>query len=305
MKKIAILLLTLVLCAGAVTASAGTKIKVGVVGSSNEQWTDILAPMLAKEGIELEIITFSDFVQPNIALANGDIDMNAFQHYNYLINWNEENSDTYGKRIVPIGETYIAPLGLYSDKYKSVDEIKDGDTILVVNDVVNEARALSLLEKVNLIKLNPDINSYATVLDITSNPKNLVFKELDAAMIASQMSDKSVAAGFMNGLYASQSGYKQENAIATESFNPDDPVQHGIVNVIAVREEDADNPVYKRIAEAYQCDEVKQFFEKVYPGIFIPAWEDKKDSVSDNSNKAAKAANDGSDAADSSSASDS
>lgn len=300
MKKIAILFLTLVMCAGAITAFASTKVKVGVVGSSNEQWTDILAPLLAKEGIELEIITFSDFVQPNIALANGEIEMNAFQHYNYLNNWNEENSKTYGKKLVPIGETYIAPLGLYSNKYKSVDEIKDGETILVVNDVVNEARALALLEKLNLIKLNPNINSYATVLDITSNPKNLIFKELDAAMIASQMSDKSVAAGFMNGLYASQSGYKQEDAIATESFNPDDPVQHGIVNIIAVREEDADNPVYKRIAEAYQCDEVKQFFEQVYPGIFIPAWTDNNKSESGNSKETAKTVKDGSDTSDSS-----
>ena len=122
--------------------------------------------MLANEGIEIEIVYFSDYVMPNIALAEGDVDMNAFQHYNFMNNWNAENAASYGsgKGLAAIGEALIAPLSLYSNVYKSVDEIKKGDTILVMNDVVNEARALQMLAQLGLVKLDENLTSYIPFL---------------------------------------------------------------------------------------------------------------------------------------------
>ena len=278
MKKILALLVVLILSLSLVASAETTHVKVGVVGSTNEQWTDVLVPMLAEEGIELEIVFFSDYVMPNIALASGEIDMNAFQHYNFMNNWNTENAETYGNSLAAIGETLIAPLSLYSDKYDSVEEIQKGDTILVMNDVVNEARALQMLASLGLITLADDLTSYATVLDIIDNPLELNIVELDAATIGSQMADSSVAAGFMNGQYATRAGYPHEEAIAVEAFDPENPDQHGIVNIIAVCEKDLENPVFKRIAEAYQCDEVAEVFATLYAGSFVPAWNTEKEA---------------------------
>ena len=272
MKKVLSLLVVLVLSLSLVSFAETTYVKVGVVGSTNEQWTDVLVPMLAKEGIEIEIVYFSDYVMPNIALASGEIDMNAFQHYNFMNNWNAENAETYGNTLAAIGETLIAPLSLYSDKYDSVEEIKAGDTVLVMNDVVNEARALQMLASLGLITLADNLTSYATVLDIVEYNVDINIVELDAANIGSQMSDSSVAAGFMNGQYATQAGYAHEEAIAVEAFDPNNPDQHGIVNIIAVCEKDLENPVFKRIAEAYQCPEVAEVFATLYAGSFVPAW---------------------------------
>ena len=272
MKKILCLVLAFLLLA--VAAAETVSVKVGVVGSTNEQWTDVLVPMLAEEGIEIEIVYFSDYVMPNIALAEGDVDLNAFQHYNFMNNWNAENAATYGtgNGLVAIGETLIAPLSLYSNVYTDVSEIKEGDTILVMNDVVNEARALQMMATLGLITLDSEITSYATVLDIIDNPLNLNIIELDAAMVGSQMSDASVACGFMNGQYATQAGYAHESAIAVEAYDPANADQHGIVNIIAAKAEDAENPTYLRIAEAYQCDEVAEIFNTLYAGSFVPAW---------------------------------
>ena len=175
-------------------------------------------------------------------------------------------------KLVAIGETLIAPLSLYSDKYTSVDQFQKGDTILVMNDPTNETRALQMLASLNLIKLADNLTSYATVVDIVENPLELNIYEMDASMIGSQMSDSSVAAGFMNGQYATQAGYPHESAIAIEAFDPNNADQRGIVNIIAARETDAENPVYLRIAEAYQCDEVAEVFETLYKGSFEPAW---------------------------------
>lgn len=272
MKRVFILLLVLSLITVPVLAEETVTVKVGVVGSTNEQWTQVLVPALAKEGINIELVEFSDYVMPNIALAQGDIDMNAFQHYNFLNNWNNENSETYGCKLAAIGETLIAPLSLYSAKYASIEELKDGDTIAIMNDPVNEARALRVLEANGIITLSDDITENATIIDIVENPLNLKFYEVDASMVGSMLPDPSIAVGFMNGQYATQAGYAHESAILVEAFDKENPEQHGIINVIAVREEDQENETYLRIAEAYQCDEVKEVFDTLYAGSFLAAW---------------------------------
>ena len=141
-----------------------------------------------------------------------------------------------------------------------------------MNDPVNEARALRVLEANGIITLSDDITENATIIDIVENPLNLKFYEVDASMVGSMLPDPSIAVGFMNGQYATQAGYAHESAILVEAFDKENPEQHGIINVIAVREEDQENETYLRIAEAYQCDEVKEVFDTLYAGSFLAAW---------------------------------
>ncbi|MDO5297805.1 MAG: MetQ/NlpA family ABC transporter substrate-binding protein [Clostridia bacterium] len=270
MKKTLALVLALVLTLICVSALADTtKVKVGVVGENNEQWEQVIIPTLAEEGIEIELVKFSDYIIPNEALANGDVDLNAFQHYNFMNNWSQE----HGTELVAVCDTLIAPLCIYSAKYTSLDEIKEGDGIAIMNDVVNEARALRMLEATGLIKLKDDITELATVADIAENPKNLVFNEMEAALTASAMSDPSIAIAFLNGTHAKDAGLTNDQALYMEQYDPDNPDMHGIINVIAARADRADDPVFARIAEVYHSDEVRALFDTVYKGVYIPAWE--------------------------------
>ena len=271
MKKGIVWLLLLGLLLGSVPAYAQeeVKVKVGVVGENNEQWEQVLIPTLAEEGILIELVKFSDYIIPNQALADGEIDMNAFQHYNFMNNWSKE----HGKELFAICETLIAPLCIYSNKITSLDEIKEGDGIAIMNDVVNEARALRMLEATGLIKLAEDMTDLATVADILQNPINVVFMEMEAALTAVAMDDPTIVIAFLNGTHAKDAGLTNDQALYMEQYDPNNPDMRGIINVIAVRAEDAENPVYLRIAEAYHSDEVRALFETVYKGVYIPAWE--------------------------------
>ena len=198
MKKVLALVSVLVLLLSCVPAMAwenGVVVKVGIVGSTNEYWTVAMAEKMKAEGIILEFTTFSDYNMPNIALSTGEIDMNSFQHYNYLAKWQADNAATYPTPLAAIGETLVAPLSLYSKKYASLDEIKEGDTVLVMNDPTNEARALNMLVNAGLIKLADTAGEFATALDIVENPKNLNIIEMAADVIGTQMEDPSVAVG--------------------------------------------------------------------------------------------------------------
>lgn len=270
MKKILALALALALSLSLSLALAETThVKVGVVGENNEQWEQVIIPTLAEEGIEIELVKFSDYIIPNQALADGDVDLNAFQHYNFMNNWSSE----HGVELVAVCDTLIAPLCIYSSKYTSLDEIKDGDGIAIMNDVVNEARALRMLEATGLITLKDDITELATVADIAENPKNLVFNEMEAALTASAMSDPSIAIAFLNGTHAKDAGLTNDQALYMEQYDPENPDMHGIINVIAARADRADDPVFARIAEVYHSDEVRALFDTVYKGVYIPAWE--------------------------------
>ncbi len=225
-------------------------------------------PLVEKDGYKLVVKEFTDYVQPNTATEDGEVDANYFQHKPYLDNFNKEK----GTHLVSVEGIHFEPFGLYPGKTKELKDLQDGATVAVPNDATNEARALQMLASLNLIKLADNLTSYATVVDIVENPLELNIYEMDASMIGSQMSDSSVAAGFMNGQYATQAGYPHESAIAIEAFDPNNADPRGIVNIIAARETDAENPVYLRIAEAYQCDEVAEVFETLYKGSFEPAW---------------------------------
>lgn len=239
-------------------------VKVGVVGENNEQW-EVIKEKLAKENITLELVKFSDYVLPNQALAEGEIDLNAFQHYAYLNN--EIKTKQY--KITAIGNTIIAPLGLYSQKVKSVSEIKAGDKIAIPNDVVNGGRALKVLEAAGLIKVNPDTGYSPTVNDITENPLKLEFVEVEAAQTPKLLPD--VTAAIINGGHAVDAGLNPtKDSIALEKVvsGSDNP----FINIIAARTEDKDNPVYKKVVDAYHTDEVKKVIETTYAGAYLVAW---------------------------------
>lgn len=292
MKKILawVLALSLLLCGAAFAEEAEeVHVKVGVVGENNEQWEQVIIPTLAEEGIIIELVKFSDYIIPNQALAQGEIDMNAFQHYDFMNNWNEENSAAYGVTLVGLCDTLIAPLCIYSDKITSLDELKEGDQIAIMNDVVNEARALRMLASTGLITLSEDSTELATVADIAENPLGLEFVEMEAALTPTAMKDPAIAIAFLNGTHAKDAGLTNDQALLVEEFDFDDESMHGIVNNIAVRADDIDNPVYQRIAEVYQSDEVRALFDTVYAGVYLPAWEaaDETTEATDEATEAA------------------
>lgn len=239
-------------------------VKIGVVGEDNEQWTPVVEN-LAKEGINIELVKFSDYVIPNQALADGDIDLNSFQHYAFLNNQIKDQ----GLELTAIGETIIAPLGLYSEKISDVSELKEGDKVAIPNDATNGGRALKVLESAGLIKVDPEAGYTPILSDIVENPLNLEFVEVEAAITPSLLPD--VAAAIINGSHAVSNGlYPLEDAIYLETVQEgsDNPY----INIIAARTADKDNEVYKRIVEAYQTDEVAELLEELYKGGFIPAW---------------------------------
>ena len=294
MKKILawVLALSLLLCGAAFAEEAEeVHVKVGVVGENNEQWEQVIIPTLAEEGIIIELVKFSDYIIPNQALAQGEIDMNAFQHYDFMNNWNEENSAAYGVTLVGLCDTFIAPLCIYSDKITSLDELKEGDQIAIMNDVVNEARALRMLASTGLITLSEDSTELATVADIAENPLGLEFVEMEAALTPTAMKDPAIAIAFLNGTHAKDAGLTNDQALLVEEFDFDNESMHGIVNNIAVRADDIDNPVYQRIAEVYQSDEVRALFDTVYAGVYLPAWE-AADEATDEATEAADEAAD-------------
>lgn len=249
---------------GTENESAKTIVKLGIVGEVSEPWEPAIEA-LAKENIDLQIVKFADYVLPNQALADGEIDLNAFQHIAFLNNEiNEKGFD-----LTPIGNTMIAPLNLYSDKIEGVDEIKENDKIAIPNDITNGGRALKVLESAGLIEVDPQAGYTPEIKDITSNPLNLEFVELEAAQIPSLLPD--VAAAIINGNHASDNNLTQEDAIFTQdvsTIKPDNPY----INVIVARSEDKDNEIYKRIVEAYQTDETKVALQNTFNGLYLPAW---------------------------------
>ena len=245
------------------SSDAQTTVKLGVVGAIYE---DIWAPAkekLADEGIEF--VQFSDYVTPNNALANGEIDLNAFQHRIYL----QSEIDSYGYEIENIGNTFIIPLNLYSDKVKSVDELKDGDTVAIPDDATNGGRALKVLEAAGLIKLKDGADFNPTVDDIETYNKQIKIEELKANIIPSTLAD--VTAGVVNGNYALDFGLKTEDAI----YKDDKLDIEEYWNLIAARTEDLSDPAkvetYRKVVAAFQSDETEAVFNDQFGGYFIKA----------------------------------
>ena len=272
MKKIKKGFLGLTLALGLlVTTACGTDaskeetapIKVGVVGEVNEVW-DFVKEKLAADGIEIELIKFSDYATPNVALAEGELDLNSFQTKIFMDSFNED----HGENLVAIADTVIAPLGIYSSSIQEVSEIKENDVIAIPNDVSNEGRALLLLQTAGLIEVDPSKGQIPVVEDITSNPLNLSFETLDSSQTARALED--VTASVINSGMAVDAGFiPTEDAVflepVTESSDP-------YYNAIVSREEDKDNEVFQKIIEAYQAEDTKEVIAETSKGSSIPVW---------------------------------
>lgn len=244
-------------------------VKLGAVGSLSEDlWASTISK-LADEGINLEIVQFSDYVTPNNALASGEIDMNTFQHAIYL----QSEIENYGYEIQNIGNTYIVPLNLYSEKITSVSELKDGDTIAIPDDVTNGGRALKVLESTGIISLKADTGFNPTLSDIETYHVNVTIEELKANVIPSVLPD--VTAAIVNGGYALDFGLKADEAIFQDT-SLDEPEYW---NLIAARSADLENPetvaLYKKIVETFQSAETEAVFNDTYGGYYIAAgWDE-------------------------------
>lgn len=209
-------------------------------------------------------MTFTDYNQPNEALLSGDLQLNSFQHQRFLDNFNKEK----GSNIVSIGDTVLAPLGLYSSKIKDVSEIKNGDRIAIPDDVSNGSRALILLQTAGLIKVNGQAGDDLTKDDITENPLNLEIIALDASQTARSLDDVTAAA--INNGMAIDAGYiPTKDAFFLE---PVDDNSKPYINIIATKEENKDNEVLKKIVQAYQTDETAKAIDETTKGSSISAW---------------------------------
>ena len=250
--------------AGQTSEQERTTVKLGVIGADTDVWDSVQA-RLKDEGIDLEYVKFTDYSQPNTALASGDIDLNSFQHQFFLDNFNEE----HGTDLVSIGNTVNAPLGIYSEKISDIAELKEGDKVAIPNDVTNGGRALILLQSAGLLTVDEAKQQAPTVSDITENPLNLEIVELDAAQTARALQDVTVSV--INSGMAVDAGYIPANdAIYLE---PVDEKSRPYVSIIATRAEDADNDIYQKIVAAYQTDETIKVIEETSKGSSIPAWE--------------------------------
>ena len=246
------------------TTAEITVVTVGVVGANNDQWITV-NELLAKENIEVKIVEFGEYKLPNDALNAGEIDLNAFQHKAYL---NKEIAD-FGYDVAVLGDTIIAPLSLYSEKIQAVSELKEGDKIAVPSDPTNEGRCFKILEAQGVLKVDPTAGYMPEIKDITENPLNLEFVEVEAANTYSLLPD--VAAAFINGAHASDHDLTPEDAICTETVEPgsDNPY----INIIACRTADLENETYLKVLAAYQSAETAQAIEDIYHGLYIPAFQ--------------------------------
>ncbi|MFP7733451.1 MetQ/NlpA family ABC transporter substrate-binding protein [Priestia aryabhattai] len=267
MKKTIFLLLLLFTLAitGCSNPSSGAsskedKIKVGIRSSELRTW-EFIKEKAKKQGLNIELVNFSSAYDPNQALAEGEIDVNAFQHVAYLDSFNQKN----GTDIVPIGTTIIAPLGLYSEKYKSLKDIPNGAQIAVPNDPSNWGRALVLLQEADLITVVEGFDGNGGEDKIKSNPKNLKIIPVDSASTPRVMQD--TAASIINNGVAVEAGLSLKDALIHEN-----KTAKPYINVIAARKKDQDNTYLKKLVKVYQSKATAAFIKKTYKGNYIPTF---------------------------------
>lgn len=235
--------------ASAALGSADNPVQLGVVGAAEPYWAAYEEAVEA-EGIELEIVDFTDYNQPNPAVSEGELDINQFQHIIYLANYNVQAGDD----LQPIGSTAIYPIGLYSDKYASPDEIPDGAEVIVPNDDTNQARGLLVLQSAGLVALEGGGSPYSTVADVIQEESRVTVRAVDAALTATSLPD--VAAAIINNDFITDAGLAPEDAIAQD--DPNDPAAAPYINIFATTAENADDEVLNRLVEIYQTNEEVQ-----------------------------------------------
>ncbi len=233
-------------------------LKVGVTAGPHAQIFEQVKKVAEKDGLKIQIVEFSDYVQPNAALAAGDLDANSYQHKPYL----DQQVKDRGYKIVSAAYTVNFPIGIYSKKVKSLDALKEGARFGIPNDPTNGGRVLLVLQDKGLIKLRPEAGLKATPLDVIANPKKLRFVELDAAQLARSLDDLDASA--INTNYALSAGLNPgKDAIAQES------AKSPYVNILAVRDQDKDKPWVAKLVAAYHSEPVRQFVKDEFKGAVL------------------------------------
>ncbi|WP_420918540.1 MetQ/NlpA family ABC transporter substrate-binding protein [Tetragenococcus halophilus] len=239
-------------------------VRLGVVGENNEDWEYVQEELKEKEDINLEIVTFTDYRTPITALEDGSIDLHTSLTEIFMDEINEEG----GFSNTTIAYTNLNPLGIFSDKIEDVEDLEDEAEVALPNDVSNESRALLLLQQADLIELDEDKGNMPTTNDITANPKNLQFEELDANQTIRSLDDVDIAC--VNNNVAVDAGYiPTEDAIFLEPVAESSKPYY---NVIAAREDEQDNEIYQTVVDYYQTDEVKEVIDDMTQGSSIPVW---------------------------------
>lgn len=239
---------------GASPAAARTKLIVGATPVPHAEILENLKPVLAEQGIDLEIKVFQDFIQPNAQLASGELDANYYQYLPFLDNYNKETNGN----LVPTVAVHIEPFGAYSSKFKSLEEVSDGSTVAIPNDPVNAGRALVLLEEQKLITLKNPGDSQSSIKDVASNPRNLKIKELEGAQLARSIDQVDVAFVFAN--YALDAGIDVNTAIYTDKANPK------YAEYLVTRPELKDDPRIQKLGEALNSEKTREFILDKYHG---------------------------------------
>ncbi|HEK9991747.1 TPA: MetQ/NlpA family ABC transporter substrate-binding protein [Streptococcus equi subsp. zooepidemicus] len=271
--SLALASIALVACSGKQDDKNTLTIGVMTKTASDQARWDKIEELLKKDKITLKYKEFTDYSQPNKAVANGEVDINSFQHYNFLDNWNKENKAD----LKAIAETYISPIHLFSEtsqdgkaKYQSVDELPDGAQIAVPNDATNESRALYVLQAAGLIKLNVSGDKLATIANITENKKKLDIKELDASQTARALT--SADAAIVNNSYAVPAKIDFKTSLFKEKA---DENAKQWINIIAAQkdwEKSAKADAIKKLIKAYHTDDVKKIVDKTSNGVDVPVW---------------------------------
>jgi D-methionine transport system substrate-binding protein len=259
------LLAAIVAIAAAGLSGAGAQdlktIRVGVTAGPHAEVLDVVKKVAAERGLDIKVVEFTDYVFPNQALANKDLEANSFQHEPYLKNQIAKT----GWKLVKVADTIASPMGFYSQKYKKFADLPAGATLAIPNDPSNGARSLQILVSNGIIKLKDPNNTTAGIIDISDNPKKFKFVELDAAQLSRSLPDVDAAA--VNNNYAIQAGLDPVKDTLIK-----EPVESLWVNILAVRDEDKDKPWVKTFIEAYHSEPVKQFVLTRFKGAFVPTW---------------------------------
>lgn len=242
-------------------ADTSKEIKIGATAGPHAEVVEAVAKEAAKEGITIKVVEFSDYITPDKALADGDVDLVSYQHQPFLDNFNKQN----GTDLVSIGNTILMRMGVYSNKYKSVDALPDGAVVAIPNDPTNGGRGLALLQRAGVIKLKEGVGFKATPADVTDNPKHLQFKEIEAAQLPRSLDDVDAAVITMNYVMSAGLNVKEQGIYMEPK---DEPLA---VMILAARSKDKDNETYKKIVALFHSDGVKKFIEEKYKGTIVPA----------------------------------
>lgn len=246
------------------SAASDNVITVGASPSPHAEILEAIKPELEAQGYELKVVEYSDYVQPNVALFEGDLDANYFQHLPYLENYNTEN----GTDLASAGAIHFEPMGLYAGKSSDITNVPDGAKIAVPSDATNEARALLLLQDQGVIKLTDGVGLEATANDIVENPHNVELVEVEAAAVPRSLQD--VDFGVINGNYALSAGLDTSATLASEGA--DSEAAQTYANIIAVRSGDEDSEKTQALLKALTSDTARKFIEDTYKGSVIPVF---------------------------------